>query len=206
MPAFYMRAAFRSTDVSTGALIINVLHYEVDALSSPVDPVGVAADVYAHLGPKYLPMMYNNEVLHDVTVTTETYPGSVPAQGVKSVEVAGTRSTADQKLPPALCALLSWKTSTPKRYARGHMFCPPATSSASMTTAGLIDSSGVYGTACSAFGTAYITGFTAGSTSYAPIIFSKSQVHKALTPFIFPIIGFQLKSNASWLRKRSSSP
>src|SRR4029453_15132749 len=106
--------------------MVTVVHSEVDAFTSGPDYNTIANDIAAHLQSPYLACLASAITLQDVTVTAEDYPGSVPAQGIHSVQLAAPRAPGDFKLDPAICALIHLSTATPKRYARGHIFVPPA--------------------------------------------------------------------------------
>lgn len=202
MPAYHARIAFRSSNTGSGLQIVNVLHAEVDTLSSPPDWNSVATDVNTWLGTLYKAILPNEDTFHDITVTDEDYPGSTLGQGVKSVELVGARAPSDGKLDRSLCAVLKWKTQTTKRYARGHMFAPPIQSSADCSATGGINSAGTYGLACAAFANAYVAGSTAGSTSYIPEIFSKTRQRAGASPFTFKVTAWGSDWKQHMLRSR----
>lgn len=206
MPAYYARCVYRSNENATGDLVVNVLHVEVDQLAGPFNPTATVNDVDTWLTTLYKAMLYNNTKLHDLTVTLEDYALPDTGQAVKSIEAFGTRTTSDQKLDPAVCALLAWRTAVPKRYARGHTFAPPAISSTTISSLTNLATSGNYWDALQAFGTAYVAGHTSGSTSYKPIIYSRSQQLKSATPFIFDVTNFTVRPTTSLLRKRRTAP
>lgn len=206
MPAHYARAAFRSTSSSDGRLIVNVLHVEVDTLSDPVNWGTAAGDVSTWLTTLYRAMLPGGFTLHDLTLTAENYVGSDLGQGIASIELAGTFSPSDTKLNSALCAVLSFKTALAKRYARGHIFCPPPLSTTQLQAGGTWDPAGTYLTAVNAFGAAYVAGHTAGSTSYAPIVYSRTRANQAVSPYVFPIVSRTTKTTAHYLRSRLTIP
>lgn len=204
MPAIYVRAAFKSHNSVRNQDIVNVLHFEADTLSSPADYTGLATDIANHFKTQYLAFLTSAATFQNVTVTNEDYPSAPVGQGVANVNAAGTRNPVDQKLDPNDCALLSWHTGVPKRYARGWMFCPPALDSSSLMATNLFDPALAYGQAVIAFSGLYTTGFTVGSTSYTPIIFSRSQVKKGLSPYQFRVTGGTWDQKQHWLRKRTT--
>jgi hypothetical protein len=209
MPAQYFRAAFRSTAGGTGTLIVNVLHYELDSLTSGVSFADVAADVAGHLQAPYLALLSSDNTLNDITCTVEDYVGAVPAQGLHTVNLPGTRTPGDHHCSTALCGIARWVTATPKRYARGHMFCPPVENSTDLgINNGFNTAGGAYWAAMNAFATAYSQAFTVGNSTYSPIIFSRTRGKPAanLVPYVFPIVAVQVPNVQHFLRSRLSSP
>lgn len=206
MPAHYVRCVYHSTISLNGADLVNTFHLEADTLTTPPDYNGIVTDVDAWLTTLYKATVDANTVLHSLTVTEETFPGSIPGQGFKSLEVQGSRSTTDNLCSPALCALLHFATATPKKYSRGRMFMPPVVSSTALGANGSFNQSSSYITAIKAFATAFLAGHTAGSTSYAPVVFSRTRVAQGLTPFAFPILNSRVQTNQYFLRSRLTAP
>jgi len=206
MPAQYFRAAFRAHQATTGALIVNVLHYELDSLTSGVSFQDVATDVSQHLGTEWRNILSTHEIFDDVTCTVEDYSGAVPAQGIVPWNFAGSRVVADQNLSLAICALGSWRTQTPKRYARGHTFFPPSVTSQGLDTLGLFNTSSPYYVACQAFADKYAAQFTVGNSTYTPIVFSRTRAKQNVTPFIFPVTAHSVLLPQHFLRSRLTSP
>lgn len=200
----YVRAAFRSVDTQTNQSIVNVISYEVAPLTSPPNYVGIAVDIRDHLLATYTGLFPAFCTLQDVTATEYDYPGSTPAQGVAGIGTSGSRSTPDTKLDPALCPLLSLRTATPKRYARGHLFLPPVFDTAELANGGKINTGGTLGIAINNFIDALKDSFTVGSTDYAPIIFSRRRVQLNQTPFTFPVTSVTWDARQHWLRKRNT--
>ena len=206
MPAHYARAAFEGSNPGTGILIANVFHIEVDALTSPVDWDSVATDVYTWLGTLWTNCMTTSDTLHRIVVTDEDYPGSSLGQGVHSVEQSGARTTTDMKVNSSVCALASWKTNTAKRYARGHTFMPPAWDSAAVQPTNQLVPTNQYFISVGNFASAYQAGHSAGSTSYVPIVYSRTRVKRGETPFTFPIVAHQVSTLQHVLRSRLTAP
>lgn len=206
MPAYHARISLEAENVASGALIVCVLHAEVDTLSSPPDWSSIAVDVDAWLSQTWQNMLTTNDRYLQVVVTDENYPGSTHGQGVHVSGVAGSRAPSDTSLAPAICAVISWKTKVAKRYARGHTFAPPAYSSASSQTGGHWNTANAYWGAVVAFGSKYAGGFTAGSTSYVPEVFSKHLVTTGVTPFSNHITGWTVDSRQHYLRSRDTTP
>lgn len=206
MPAYHVRIALEAHNATSNALIINVLHAEVDTLTSPPNWASVATDVNTWLGTEWHNVLATDDTYDQVVVTDEKYPGSTFGQGVHTVGLIGARSLGDRTLSPAICGVGSWKTAVAKRYARGHSFFPPAYAGSSLTTGGSWNLSGPYWAAMLAFGAKYIAGFTVGSTSYIPEVFSKHLVTLGQTPFSNKITGWSLDGKSHWLRSRNTSP
>jgi len=206
MPEYWARGAFRSTEATTGALVVNSLHFGVAVLTDPPNWTSVAADIGSWLGPWYLDILSSNHILHDLTVTDEDYEGSTHGQGLFSWEQPGNRVLADHRLDPALCATVSWKTAVAKRYARGHSFMPPAGSETTTAEGGIWNVAGPYITAIASFAQHYNDGHTVSSTDYAPIVYSRTRQKLGLTPFHFPIISHRVNVKQSYLRSRQTAP
>ena len=205
MPAYHARAAFEGHNNSTGLLITNVLHFEVDTLTSPPNWQSIAADISAWLAAPWRAMIATLDTLLQIVVTDENYPGSTHGQGVAQVNTVGTRTVADTNLSPAICEVLSFKTAVAKRYGRGHMFCPPAWSTATLS-GGFFATGNAYHTNNQAFAATLAAGHTAGSTSYVPEVFSRTLVARNQTPFAFPITSVGLTAQQHWLTSRATAP
>jgi hypothetical protein len=206
VPAYNARLAFRSTNNTTSALIVNTMHVECDVLSSPPNWDTIAADLWAWLGTGYLGILTTADKFHELTVSDENYPGSTFGQGVHTVELAGTRSPGDLHLSPGLCALTQLRTATAKRYARGHFFNPPAYGSVEATANGNWASGSNYIGACGNFAVTFGAGHTAGSTGYVPIVFSRHQVALGQSKFTFPVTSVNVSLVQRFLRSRTNSP
>jgi hypothetical protein len=206
MPAFHARASFEAHNPLTGLLIVNVFHIEVDTLTSPPNWSSIASDIYAWLGVLWNAQLASEDTFDQVVVTDADYPGSTFGQGVVLVGTAGGRVPTDGKLNRALCGVVSWKTATAKRYARGHTFFAPTQSSTELTSTGQMSTSGPYMTAVQAFANAYQGGHTVSSTGYTPEIFSRTRVKQGATPFAFPILSHSLSQQQHWLRSRAAAP
>lgn len=204
MPAYNARCVYRSTLGAGGVLIVNTFHLEVDTLSSPPNWTSVATDVDTWLTTLYRAMCGTNMTIQDLTVTDETYPGSTLGQGLHNIALAGTRTVADSDLGFGLCQVVSLKSAVTKRYARGRMFLPPAQASATAAGSGLWATGNAYWTAATAFFNALLAGHTAGSTTYSPIIFSKSQLNKSLTPYTFTVTAYTQNPHQLYLRSRET--
>lgn len=206
MPAYNARVALESHDLGMGALTVNVLHLEVDTLTSPPNWQSIADDIGAWLAVPYQNLLSQADQFDQIVVTDENYPGSTFGQGVHPVALNGTRTTGDGKLGRGLCALVSLKTAVAKRYARGHMFAPPAWDSTSLSAGGTIALSSAYHVTLEAFRAAWAAGHTAGSTSYVPIVFSRTRVQQAATPFTFPVRTMTIDTKQHYLRSRMTAP
>lgn len=198
--------AFQGHNTASNALIVNVVHIECDVLASPPNWTNIAADVNTWLGQKWRNILSTADTFDTITVTDENYPGSTHGQGVFVAGGAGARAPNDFKLDPALCVLDSWRTAVAKRYARGHVFYPPAYDTTTVAGVGGWLTSAAYWIACKAFGDAYVAGSVAGSTSYVAEVFSPHLVALGQTPFSTPIKGHLVGSRQHWLRSRSTAP
>lgn len=201
-----MRVAFRSTQNSTGALVVNVFHVEAAVFTDPPDYAQIADDMGTWLGGLYTTALHTNYTLADITVTEETYPGAMVGQGISVRGSAGGRSGSANDLDVGLCQILQLKTATPKRYARGRLFMPPALDSTQCTPPGRWATASTMHIANTAFGAALLSGHSTTDVDYAPIIFSRTQVLKNLTPFQFPVTAVVATNVQHMLRSRQTSP
>lgn len=207
MPAYHARIALRAHHTSSGNLIVNVVHAEVDTLSSPPNWSSIATDVDAWLGLAWQRILAAGETFDDITVTDENYPGSTHGQGVVAKGLAGLRTTGNTDLSPALCQTIQWRTAVAKRYGRGHTFLPPGRDTADVLgTSGTWLSTGNYHQRADEFRVAFLGGHTAGSTSYVPEIFSRTKVLNGETPFAFPITSAAISPVQRFLRSRLTTP
>lgn len=213
VPAYHARIALNAHEGSTGAICAVVLHAEVDTLASPPNWASIAQDVNTWLTTQWTACLSDKYFFDNITVTDENYQGSTFGQGVRVIGVNGSRVTADQGLSKALCAVGSFKTALAKRYARGHMFFPPAQTTAAAAAGGVWNSSNAYQTANQAFLTRFAAGFTAGSTGYVPEIFSRTHTPKISNsppawgpPVVNPIIAASLGNAQHFLRSRLTVP
>jgi hypothetical protein len=185
---------------------VNPFHLEVDTLTDPPNYASVASDIDTWLTTLYKAVCTTSTTVVDLTVTEEDYPGATPGQAIHSINGAGTRTAADSFEPYGLTQVVTLQTATPKRYARGRMFMPPPLGSAALTSNGIWLNTNAYWTATTAFMNALLAGHTAGSTSYAPIVFSRTRAVTGASPYQFPITGYQQRLAPHWLRSRMTSP
>jgi len=206
MPAYNARVAFNAHNSSSGALITNVVHVEVDTLSSPPNWGSIAGDINTWLGTQWRNILTTHDVFDSIVVTDEDYPGSTLGQGVVSLAAVGTRTTSDTDLSPGLCAIGTFKSSVAKRYARGHVFFPPAYNSGEMIAGGLWSFTSSYTIACAAWHDQYRAGHTSGSSGYVPIIYSRTRQKRGESPFTFPIVAGIVRQGQFFLRSRTTAP
>jgi hypothetical protein len=86
------------------------------------------------------------------------------------------------------------------------MFAPPIYDSTDLTSFGSLTTGSAYFTALETFTGVYGLGHTAGSTSYIPEIFSRTQERKGVVPFSYRVTGWDLSRKAHYLRSRITSP
>jgi len=207
MPAQYVRAAIRSQHTSSGTEYVNVIHVEVDSFTSGPDYDQAAHEIWDRISGGYIEQLTTGMHCLDLTVTTEDYVGAVPAQGQHVVNLPGTRAITNEALSQGLCQLISWKTATPKRYARGHTFMPPGLDTFIASAGGQWDSSKQYWFGCKAFADSYSVGWSGSSgNAYAPIVFSRTRVKLNQTPYQFPITGYRMDPKQHFLRSRLTAP
>lgn len=206
MPEYVARVAFRSHETSTGALVVNVLHFVAAQLSGPADPQDWAGDMLGHFGTLYRNMLTTGYVLDNVTTNTVEEEGVEPGEGIAISGGQGTRAAGDTKLDAGICALLSLKTATPKKYARGRIFLPPVVDAAQLQAGGGFSGGGSYWTAVQAFRSSLDAGFSQGDTTYTPVVFSRTQLSRGFTPYHFNVVLSVASLKPHYLRSRLTSP
>lgn len=206
MPAHPMRFAYRSVNGTSQALVVNTFHLEVATLTDPPNYTTICSDVDTWLTTLYRAILWTGFTLLDLTATEEDYPGAVPGQGIKPINLAGTRTASDALEANGLTQVVTLLTNTPKRYARGRMFMPSPINSTALASGGNFLQSGLYWTGITAFMNALVAGHTAGSTDYTPAVYSKSQADRGETPYLFPVTGYIQRPTPHWLRSRMTTP
>lgn len=204
MPEYTLRAAYRS-QINRGPICVNVLHFTAAQLTSPFDPATTATDIDARFTTLYRAMLTTVDVLLDLTVTQVGMEPADPLQSVLVKNVAGTRATGDGFLDAAACALITESSATPKRYARGRMFCPPALNSTALAAGGTWAPANAYWVACVAFAAQLHSTWTVGANSYTPIVWSETRHRGGFTPDHFAITGATVKNVQHWLRSREGT-
>src|SRR5215472_9317763 len=69
MPAYNARVAFNAHNSSSGALITNVVHVEVDTLSSPPNWGSIAGDINTWLGTQWRNILTTHDVFDSIVAT-----------------------------------------------------------------------------------------------------------------------------------------
>jgi hypothetical protein len=206
VPAFLVRAAFRSNHTTLGALCVNVIHVEVDAFTSPPDYTKIANDIDAWLGLAYRNTVPDKYTVQDLTVTGVELQQQVLGQAVKVYGTAGLHPAADQILSRGLCLVGSLKTATPKRYARGRIFMPPALQESMAAEGGAWNPGGTYALQCGAFFTAALQPHANGNDTYSLAVFSRIRLLAGDSKPYYTVLGITTDHLQHYLRSRVSSP
>jgi len=185
---------------------VNVTHWEMDTLSSPPDFTSAAGDLANHFLTTYSAVLSTLDHWDDVTVTAEQYTGAPIGQGIHLVGVDGARSITSPVFAPQLCCLISRRTGTPRRWGRGRLFCPPAYDSSAAYGGGTWNPNQAYMISCGTLASTLQTGFSAGSTSYIPIIWSRSRALTNQTPYFAVVTQCTANTAQHWLRSRGTAP
>lgn len=206
MPAYLVRAAFRSKHTASGALCLNVLHFELDAFTSPPDYQRAAVDIDAWLGQKWRDMNPSTYTVADLTVTSVDIPGEPLGQGTVFYNFAGSRTVADEDLSKGLCAVANLVTGVPKRWARGRLFAPPALASINASAGGNWNAVDTYLINNLAFYTALLSPHTVGNNTYTTSVFSPTQLALGNAKPWNPVLGISSDGKQHFLRSRVSAP
>lgn len=209
MPLYDLRAAFRSVNYGNplaGTIIVNTVHFQLAALTSGQDPNTLANEIYSRFGTAYRGVLGDNDKLLDLTVTYEPTSTEYPSQGVKNVNANGTRSIGDAILSAGLCQLLTLKTDTPKRYARGRLFLPPAYVDAAADANGTWKTSNAYWTTATTLAALMIASWTTGDNTYTPVIYSQRQRALGESDPSYPITSYVQQPAQHFLRSRTNAP
>lgn len=186
--------------------MVNTFHVELDALSSVSNWSNIANEIHTGVGTEYLNHLPNTIIWDDISVQTEPIKDPGSQVGVHTVSATGTRNVLDANLAYGLCILAAVKTDTPKRYARGRMFMPPAVSEAATSDQGVWNVGNAYWTTANTFLNKLKTGFTVGDNSYQWVIYSRRREQLGASPVTFPVTAYQMRSQQHFLRSRMTNP
>lgn len=206
MPAYLVRAAFRSHHTVDLALAVNVIHVELDAFTSPPDYHQAAVDIDAWLGQAWRNMVSTSYTVDDLTVTSVDIPGQPLGQGLVTYGLPGARTTADEDLSKGLCRVSTLKSAVPKRYARGRIFYPPALALSNASTGGGWSNASNYNATTGAFLTALLAPHNAGNNTYSAAVYSRTQHAQGNAKPWYTIIGASTDNKQHFLRSRVTSP
>lgn len=206
MPAYPIRVSFESHNTATGALITTVLNYEADVLTDPPNYASMASDMLGHFNVPYQNLLSVLDTWDQVVVRAWEVPGQAPGEGSNTVGQVGLRSVTQEDLSPALCAVIHHRTATPKRYARGWTYCPPAYFSGYTQPPATWHNTGAYWTNALAMAAAYHTPFSVSSTGYKPIIFSYTRFKEGKPDYSYDVTGGNVDAKQYFLRRRLTSP
>lgn len=213
-------ALFRANFISTvGSLqVVNVLHvathdlHEWTATPDP-NPQSVADELDTQLTTLYRAMLPTEYTLLSIDVSTVGQPhnpAQVPAGYSKVKNLAGTRTTTNNDLPGACCAVVKLKTGLLGRSFRGHLFAPPCEAT-NQVVADKFSASGSYKVAVDAFAAKLTASFTSGagwsslwSDTWAAkiVVYSPTRHARNDTPFASNVKTALCDGSVHWLRSR----
>jgi hypothetical protein len=186
-----------------GFTLVNTLHvWESGAGPFTQTAQNVADAVNTDLQATFRNMLDDVYTLDEIKATKVKDPygvGVVPAPGSHPIGVLGARASANHDLPNRICTMISWRTDSGGRRARGRFFCPPLEASTSIA-ADLIGSGTAYGLAVAAFAADVVDQGLGSSLEY--VVYSPTQHRLGLTPFVFKITGYVWPRKLAYLSSR----
>lgn len=199
---------------SDGVSVVNGLHYETQppTLGDEPAPVDVLNKLDTELTTLYRNCLPSAVTVHAITLAERLSPseiasGQVPHGAAKELELAGTLSPADTKLPEAISAIVQLRTGVPLRSARGYVALPSPLGSASLTNGGLW--TGSTKSAYDAFAAKVDDDYEIGTvavTSIVPVVYSPTRHDRGVSPWSFQVEAGTLVNKAKWRRSRTTAP
>lgn len=197
-----------------GVVTSNGLHYETQppTLGDEPAPVDVLNKLDTELTTLYRNCLPSAITVHAITLAeclspAEIAGGSVPHGAAKELELAGTLSPADTKIPEAIAAIIQLRTGVPLRSARGYIALPSPLGSASLTNGGLWTGStkSAYDAFAAKLDDDYEIG-TVAVTSIVPMVYSRTRHDRGVSPWTFQVEAATLVNKARWRRSRTTAP
>lgn len=189
----------------------NTFHVHKSGAGIPDLPtmLALATDIKAWFDTTYRAMMTTADTWQSIKVSQVIFPtGSGPyGEQLLVVNEAGTVSSS-KSCPESVCGLISLKTNVAKKYARGHLFLPPAWDKADLGAPRVWGTGAVYKTN----GIALAAKFAAGCgptptwtgtqlSGWTLAIYSKQQ-DKVAGPAVTDCAGAIFSNTVRWLRSR----
>ncbi len=202
------KLTIKMTDTDLGVVMQPSLHYqsEIDLGGSEPSAADVASGAYDVWGTHLRAAMMSCVRIDSVDAVTEVIPPDIGRAGSFTAGVLGTLSTGARDAPSGACAIITKKTGTPSRSARGH-FSLPGPRSTSFYSAQ--NWGGTFVTAATTLLGDLDDSFDIGTITAAhmhPVIYSRTRHLAGLTPYTFRVTGATLRSQIHWLRSRMTSP
>lgn len=193
-----------------GTLVVNTLHLKDDPVLGPDarSASQMCDEVDTWLNLKWRNCAFSDVTLTDIKATEEVNPPDVPAQHVKSINLAGTLGTADGKGSRAACVWSKSSTGVPVRGAHGGWHAPPWNHSAAVDSSGLWNTSFGGWAEVGNFNTALLAGHDYGTIlghiSY--VIASRTRHRRGDPTWYFDVSGMTRARQMHFLRSRLDTP
>lgn len=194
---------------SNGTLVQPSVHYQTDVPTggSEPDPDDVAGGVWSTIGTELRNCFTGDVTLDTLVASEQVLAPDIGAQGVHAINLVGTQSESDTRLPLALVPIIRVRSGTVSRSARGHF------SLASPRTSTSLDSTGAWASGWVTIFTALCAklndSFDLGTliiTHVNPVVYSRKRDRAGTPPVTFRVSSADLRPRPSWLRSRTSSP
>jgi hypothetical protein len=193
---------------------VNTLH--VHTTQNDPSPGALSDEINTKMQAAYrnlLPTTYTFDSIDVQTVVNPNNPSEVPAAGSHALGIAGARTVADEDLPPRIGGLLSWKTDSIGRYARGRFYGPPLEKKAAIS-GDLIAAGDDYSTAMNAFGAMVTDANLSGGSSWSSlwlttwqgkfVVYSPTRHKLNTSPYWFDIKSYAYTRRLAYLSSRDS--
>lgn len=154
-------------------------------------------------------MLATDFTLNEITaVTEEALPSAIPVTSAYPVNLSGTRSHTDDRLPLGLSALVALKTNAAVRGGTGRFWAPPPIGSIALGGGHTWDHTQAYWLNVKAFCDALMRGATAGdwwaltSTRMELIVYSRTRRLRGDVNYYFGVSSYAIRDEPHWLRSR----
>lgn len=209
--AAYWRATWRSF-TGDDVAISTSLHFRTEPGFGESEPSAddVLDKLDEVLSPLYKDVLTTATVLHSLEVSELLDPDdeeTLPGGAVREYGDPGNLSPGDDKLPTALCAIVSLRTGVPRRWARGYNALPSPRNSAALNSSHLW--TGDYWDAVETWADAMDDDYELGGVipaSLIPIVYSRTQRARGHDLFWAQVQAGIPQRNPKWRRSRLSAP
>ena len=178
-----------------------------DFLQADVDAILTALG--DNLKTPFKNMLATDFTLAEISgVTEEALPSAIPFQGSYPVNLSGTRSHTDDRLPLGLSALVALRSNAAVRGGSGRFWAPPPIGSIALGGGHTWDHTQAYWLNVKSFCDALLHGATSGdwwalsSTRANLVIYSRTRRLRGDANYFFDVTSYAIRDEPHWLRSR----
>lgn len=154
-------------------------------------------------------MLATDFTLNEITgVTEEALPSAIPFTGAYPVNLSGTRSHTDDRLPLGLSALVAIRTHAAVRGGSGRFWAPPPIGSIALGGGHTWDHTQAYWLNVKAFCDALMRTisagdwFSLGGTRLDLVVYSRTRRLRGDAVYAFDASSYAIRDEPHWLRSR----